>query len=235
MTERGEGALKTSENQFKVGPSSFNWIDNCLVIDVDEIATPHLDRVRGTIKIIPDYITNIEVPLKTDGTHVWRPFSPNSKIEVDIQKKGWQWSGHGYFDANFGTKALEKDFSYWTWARLPTPDGSIALYDANLRNGETLSVGLNFSKDGTIKQLDTPSIVRIPRSLWGVKRETRADDGYKPEQVKHMLDTPFYTRSAIRTKLFGNETVGIHEALDLNRFSLKILKPMLALRIPRRK
>ena len=38
------------------------------------------------------------------------PFLPSQKIEVDINKPGWQWEGHGYFDANFGSNALEKDF-----------------------------------------------------------------------------------------------------------------------------
>ena len=48
-----------------------------------------------------------------------------------------------------------------------------------------------------------------------------------------MLDTPFYTRSAIKTKIFGEETVGVHEALDLKRFSNPFLMPMLTLRVPR--
>ena len=33
----------------------------------------------------------------------------------------------------------------------------------------------------------------------------------------------------------GNETEGVHEALDLNRFASPFIKPMLALRIPRKR
>jgi carotenoid 1,2-hydratase len=49
-----------------------------------------------------------------------------------------------------------------------------------------------------------------------------------------MLDAPFYSRSAVRTKIYGEETVGVHEALDLRRFASPLLKPMLAMRVPRR-
>ena len=49
-----------------------------------------------------------------------------------------------------------------------------------------------------------------------------------------MLDAPFYSRSVVRTKIDGEETEGVHEALDLNRFASPFLKPMLAVRVPRR-
>jgi carotenoid 1,2-hydratase len=48
-----------------------------------------------------------------------------------------------------------------------------------------------------------------------------------------MLDAPFYARSAVRTRLLGEEAVGVHEALDLDRFASPLLKPMLAVRVPR--
>ena len=50
-----------------------------------------------------------------------------------------------------------------------------------------------------------------------------------------MLDAPFYSRSAVKTQLDGVETVGVHEALDLKRFRSPLLKPMLAVRVPRRR
>ena len=48
-----------------------------------------------------------------------------------------------------------------------------------------------------------------------------------------MLDTPFYTRSVIETSILGQRSVDVHEALDLNRFSNPLLKPMLAVKVPR--
>ena len=67
-----------------------------------------------------------------------------------------------------------------------------------------------------------------------MKREIPCDNDHKPKQVKHMLDTPFYTRSVVNTKILGQITSGVHETLDLKRFSNPLIKPMLAVRIPRR-
>jgi carotenoid 1,2-hydratase len=50
-----------------------------------------------------------------------------------------------------------------------------------------------------------------------------------------MLDAPFYCRSAVRTEIGGQVSEGVHEALDLNRFASPLLKPMLAVKVPRRR
>ncbi len=235
MTDRGAEALRLSDETFEVGPSSMHWTGSELVIRIDEVSSPPLiSRVRGTITVRPDWLTTVELPLTEDGAHIWRPFAPSSDIEVDLEAPGWQWQGHGYFDANFGTAALEDDFSYWTWGRYPLSDGALCFYDATRRDGSDLGVGLKFHDSGEIQILRSPPKVGFKRSLWQVRRETRADAGYKPHQVQNMLDAPFYSRSAVRTQFAGEETVGVHEALDLNRFRSPWLKPMLAVRVPRR-
>ena len=48
-----------------------------------------------------------------------------------------------------------------------------------------------------------------------------------------MLDAPFYNRSAIRTRVLGEESVGVHEALDLDRFRNPVILSMLMARMPR--
>ena len=179
-------------------------------------------------------MTHVELALSPDGAHVWRPFAPTSHISVDLNGKGWQWEGHGYFDSNFGTRALEDDFKYWTWGRYPMKGGSACFYDLDRLDGSTLATAVHFDHDGAAKRIDLPPKARIKRSLWAVARETRADAGYQPKQVKAMLDAPFYCRSAVKTKLDGEETVGVHEALDLVRFRSPFIKPMLAVRVPRR-
>ena len=234
MTERGKQKLKRTQNMLKVGPSSFNWNKDHLIINFDEYSIPHFDNVKGTVKIIPKFISEIECNLLSDNSHVWRPFSPISKIEVDINKPGWQWEGHGYFDANFGSSALEKDFSYWTWGRFPTDKGSYTFYDAIPRKEKNVNIALLFKNNGGIdKILNPPDKANLSRSLWLVKRETRSDINFKPKQIKHMLDTPFYTRAGVQTSIFGEKSIGVHEALDLNRFSSPFLKPMLAVKAPR--
>ncbi|SEW41617.1 hydroxyneurosporene synthase [Cognatiyoonia koreensis] len=235
MTDRGRAALRTSRDTLEVGPSSMHWDGDKLVISIDEIASPPLvSRVRGTITVTPSALTSVELPLKADGSHVWRPFGPISDISVDLEANGWQWSGKGYFDANFGTRALEQDFDYWTWGCFPGARGATAFYDVTRRDGSTFETAVRFDPDGSAEQIAGQPQTPLKRSLWQVKRETRADPGAEPRQVLSMLDAPFYSRSAVETVLDGERCVGVHEALDLTRFRMAALKPMLAVRVPRR-
>ena len=236
MTDRGQTALRQSEDLFQVGPSSMNWDKNRLIIDVNEIGSPPMvSRVSGQIIVTPTAVTDVELALTNDGAHIWRPFAPTAKISVDLNGKGWQWEGHGYFDSNFGTRALEEDFSYWTWGRYPNKQGSTCFYDATRLDGSELAAGIHFDMTGNANEITLPPKAPLKRSLWAVSRETRADNGYKPEQVKNMLDAPFYSRSAVKTRLDGEETIGVHEALDLVRFRSPLIKPLLAVRVPRRR
>ena len=236
MTDRGTPALRQSANSFRVGPSSMLWKNGKLVIDINEISGPPLiSRVRGTITVTPSAITSVELPLTADGAHIWRPFGPVSDISVDLEAPGWQWDGHGYFDANFGTRALEEDFSYWTWGRYPVAGGSTCFYDATRLDGSELGSGFHFDPDGTATEIPLPPQLEFKRSLWAVRRETRGDYGFRPRQVMNMLDAPFYSRSMVETRLNGEKTVGVHEALDLTRFRSPLIKPMLAVRVPRRR
>ena len=236
MTDRGRPALRQCENRFTVGPSSLTWDSDRLVIDIDEIGAPPLvSRVRGRITLKPKAVTTAEVALTEDDAHIWRPFAPVADIDVALEAKGWQWSGHGYFDANFGTRALEADFDTWTWGRYPTAGGATCFYDAKRRDGSTLATALSFDASGNVSEVTAPPQTRMARSLWAVARETRADPGYRPRQVLPMLDAPFYTRAMVRTQLDGEETVGVHEALDLRRFRSNLLMPMIAVRVPRRR
>lgn len=235
MTDRGRSALKTEPDTLQVGPSSMHWDGEKLIITIDEISSPPLiSRVRGTITVTPKAVTSVELALTNDGAHIWRPFAPDSHISVDLQADGWQWEGHGYFDANFGTRALETDFTFWTWGRYPTKDGAICIYDAERRDGSVIDTAIAFDQAGNAKRVEAPPRTRFKRSLWQVKRETRADPGVIPKQTLNMLDAPFYSRSAVQTQINGETVTGVHEALDLVRFRSPLIKPMLAVRVPRR-
>jgi len=235
MTDRGHSALRQSPDHFTVGPSSLHWTGEELVIAINEIGSPPLvSRVRGTIRVRPAALTSVELPLTEDGAHIWRPFAPTCSIRVDLEAQGWQWDGHGYFDANFGTRALEQDFSYWTWGRFPTGRGSTCFYDAKRLDGSEIGVGVQFDECGHAKAITLPPKARLKRSLWALRREIRADSGAQPTQVQSMLDAPFYSRATVKTRINGEDTIGVHEALDLKRFRSPLLKPMLAVRVPRR-
>lgn len=235
MTDRGRAALRRSEHSFTVGPSSLHWEGDRLVIDVDEWgALPLVTPVRGRIVLTPAAVTDAQVNLTPDGAHVWRPFAPVARIEVDLTQ-GQRWQGHGYFDANFGTRALEADFDTWTWGRYPLASGAACFYDATRRDGTRLATALHIAPDGTATPIaDPPPETRFRRSLWAVARATRADPGTRPRQVLAMLDAPFYSRSLVETRIGGETTRGVHEALDLRRLRGPWLMPMLAVRVPRR-
>ncbi|MEM8802979.1 MAG: carotenoid 1,2-hydratase, partial [Pseudomonadota bacterium] len=172
MTDRGRNALRQSENTFTVGPSSLHWDGNKLSIDIDEIGAPPLiSRVRGQIILTPKAVSKTELALTPDGAHLWRPFAPVSDIDVALEAKGWQWSGHGYFDANFGTRALEADFDSWTWGRYPTQTGATCFYDATRRDGSSLEAAISFDANGEATKVKAPPKATMKRSLWAVKRQ----------------------------------------------------------------
>ncbi|MEP2639928.1 carotenoid 1,2-hydratase [Roseobacter sp.] len=236
MTDRGASALRQTGSRLQVGPSMMRWAGDQLVIDIDEMSGPPLiNRLCGQIRVTPAALTQVELPLTDDGAHIWRPFAPRARIEVDIDRPGWTWQGEGYFDANFGTRALEDDFSYWTWGRFPTRTGATCFYDATRLDGSELAAGFRFDDTGGAEPISLPPKASMRRSLWAVKRETRADPGFQPRQTLAMLDAPFYTRAAVETQLGGERVTGVHEALDLRRFRNPLLKPMLAVRVPRRR
>lgn len=234
MTDRGRAALRQSRDTLQVGPSRMHWTGTALVIDIDEVsAPPIISRVRGRITLTPSAVTGVEATLTPDGRHIWRPFAPMARIAVDLTQ-GHCWQGHGYFDANFGTAALEADFRTWTWGRFPMRDRTVCFYDAIRADGTTLELGVEVTSDGTLRAISPPPLTSMSRTPWALRRETRADAGTKPRQVMAMLDAPFYSRSLVGTRIDGEDSVGVHEALDLRRFASPLLKPMLALRVPRR-
>ncbi|MHA7874919.1 carotenoid 1,2-hydratase [Roseivivax sp.] len=236
MTDRGRAALRQEDQRITIGPSSLSWNGKTLVAEIDEMAAPpQFGRVRGLIRLTPSAITSCELPLTPDGAHIWRPFAPVARIEVDMEAPGWQWDGHGYFDANFGTRALEEDFSYWTWGRYPTRSGATCFYDATRHDGTEITQAAHFDRAGQVHPIEAPPRARVAPSRWRVKRETRGDAGARPHQVMSLLDAPFYSRAMLRTSLDGEPAVGVHEALDLRRFASPWLKPMIALRVPRRR
>ena len=47
-------------------------------------------------------------------------------------------------------------------------------------------------------------------------------------------DAPFYARSVLDSRLYGERVEAVHETLDLDRFRLPVVKLMLPFRMPRR-
>ncbi len=235
MTERGSAALSQSTSALRIGPSALHWTGDALEIEIDEIATlPRPGRLRGRVTLQAGAMTDCELPLTPDGAHVWRPFAPSARIEVALGGRDGTWQGHGYLDGNFGTRPLEADFRHWTWARFPTADGALCIYDAERRDGGRLEAAIAFDAQGRARTVAAPPPVALPSTFWRIRRGVRADPGSRPREALSMLDAPFYSRSLVETRIGGEPLTGVHEALDLDRFANPVVRAMLAFRIPRR-
>ena len=233
MTERGRGALDRGAAHFAVGPSAVRWEGGTLTVDFDERAVPLPLRLRGRLRLHPHAVNEREHGI-ADG-HRWRPVVPSGDIEVDVPSLGLCWRGHGYHDTNHGREGLEHAFRRWNWSRVSRPGGGAAiLYDVEPRGEAPHTIALRFERDGRASTFDPPPRQPLRRGLWRVAREVQCDPGHAPGIERMMEDAPFYTRAAIRSRLMGEEVVGVHETFDGDRFGSRWVKGLLPFRMPRR-
>ncbi len=232
MTERGSAAVTRSAAHLAIGPSSLDWDGESLTIRIDERTFPVPGRVRGTVRVRAGSLTGRNFALDPAGLHVWSPLAPASRVEVDLDRPDLRWSGPGYLDRNAGAGPLEDSFESWNWSRAPLRDGAAILYESLARDGSAQCLALRADRAGEVTAFDPPPLVKLPRTLWRVGRETRAEDG-AARVVRAMEDAPFYSRSVIRTRLFGEDVDAVHESLSMNRFKLPVVQAMLGFKIPR--
>jgi len=234
MTERGRSSLSPSAESLRIGPSALRWDGRTLVAEINEISTPVLRRLRGTIRLTPGAIQRETFALDAAGRHRWRPIAPQSRIEVEFENPKLSWSGRAYFDTNSGDVALAEDFSSWHWSRTAAPDGTTILYDVARRDGTELCLALQIDEAGRAQSFAPPPVQDLPGTGWGIHRQTRADAGYTPAVLQTLENAPFYARSHIKTRINGVESEAIHESLSLDRFSAPWVRLLLPFRMPRR-
>ena len=234
MTERGRGRVERNPAALRIGPSAMQWTPDGLTIEVDEITVPWPSRVSGRIRLRPAALNEQVWTLDTRGRHRWRPIAPCARVEVRLQRPELTWLGHGYFDHNHGDEPLEAGFARWDWSRATLADGDAAvLYDITRRDGTDLALSLRFDRAGRVRRLDPPPRAALPRSLWQVERGTRADHGHAAKVTQSLEDAPFYARSLVDTRLFGEPAKAVHESLHLGRFASPLVQWMLPFRMPR--
>ncbi len=239
MTERGEQALWRDRTSLKIGPSDVHWDGNALVINVDEVGAVFRQPVRGRIRLTPQVLGQRRFRLDPSGRHIWEPLAPRSRVEVSFAEPDISWSGQGYLDANHGSEPLEDGFADWQWSRAHLKGGETAvMYEGKLRGdddfGREFGMALRIGNDGNAEVIEMPSPVVLPRTGWRVNRLTRADPGYTARLRATWEDTPFYSRSALSSRIFGEDVVAVHESLSLDRFRSSIVQWMLPWRMPRR-
>lgn len=231
MTERGRKSMRRNETELVIGPSSMTWRGNELVIQVNEISVPVPRRVIGEIRLRPTITTAHVEQLDALGQHFWHPAAPLAEVSVAFDQPRFAWAGSGYHDVNWGAVPLEQSFNSWTWSRAAHGTGASVVYDVERRDGVTHCFGLGFSETG-ISRFDPPPCADLGTAFWRMPRVARSEG---PAVIAMPLeDAPFYTRSLIRSRLFGQAITSFHESLSLARFRLPIVQAMLPFRMPRR-
>ena len=230
MTERGSASLQQSSECLHIGPSAVRATNEGLLIDVAERATPLGQRVNGQIKLgfvapLPDCFE-----LDAAGEHWWWPIAPLASIDVQMDCPNLFWKGSGYFDSNYGTRPLETGFVSWNWCRGHVAGGGCQIhYDAQLAGGGEKCLSLAIEPNGSTKRLSSPDLGYLPRGpIWRVARPARLPPSSR-RSVKTLEDTPFYTRSHIRS----DQGDFMHESLDMNRFCQTWVQCLLPFRMPR--
>ncbi len=231
MTERGQAAVHRSATTLSIGPSRMEWDGGVLTIHVDEVTVPLPSRLRGRIRLHPSGLASHVVALDAAGRHGWSPIAPRARVEVAWSSPARAWSGDGYFDSNWGSRALETDFSDWTWCRAAAGDGAAVLYDVARRDGSALSVALRYAADGGVTPFTAPPVCKMRSGLWGLSRVTRSEGSARI--VKTLEDSPFYGRAVVATELLGARVAAIHENLSLDRFDTRWMRLMLPFKAPR--
>lgn len=237
MTERRAKQLTQAPDRLQIGPSGLQWHeDESLTVEIDEVGTPFPRRVRGRIRLFPQAINEQLFELDGRGLHCWRPIAPSARVEVEMDKPGVSWSGHAYFDRNWGDEPIENGFVYWDWSRAALGQGgeSAILYNIDRRGEGPLSLALRFARDGRVSSFTPPPNHRLSRTpIWQMARSSQAD-GAPPRVIKTLEDTPFYSRSVIESRLLDQPVTAVHESLSLDRFRSGIVQWMLPYRMPRR-
>ena len=186
--------------RLQVGPSSMHWHGRPAGDRRGRGLRParRLPRARA-ITLTPSAVTAVELPL-TAGRQPClaalcahrpdrgrpRPRAGNGRataISTPISARG-RWRPTSRF---------------WTWGRYPLSGRRRLL----LRRDPPRRVApggrrRTSTEDGRAETIDPPPLDALRPLPLEVRRETRADAGYRPRQVMAMLDAPFYTRAAVR-------------------------------------
>ena len=236
MTERPRGAVQRTSDTLEIGPSSVRWTGDALVIDIEErdkrLGVPWQRRVCGRVTVHPETLNPTALALDPAKRHEWQCYAPKARVEVEMDEPGLRWSGSGYLDSNRGSESLEDGFRVWHWSRAHLKDGAAVIYEGERRDGSRFASALRFDATGKPHHEDLPLVAPLPNTLWQMERKTRADRGHAGV-IKTWEDAPFYARSTLRTRLFGEDTVAVQESLNLNRFASPIVQFMLPYRMPR--
>jgi carotenoid 1,2-hydratase len=233
MTERGAHHVQREESALSIGASEIFWNGDGLEVELAEICAPLPRRIRGRLKLWPYGVCERSFSLGDSGLHRWAPIAPSGRIELELRDPDLHWQGEAYMDSNVGDEPLEEAFESWTWSRARSRDGAVVLYDYLARQAAPRSLALKFDLHGTAVDIEPPPAAALPTSAWRVARSTRADAGCRASVRETLEDGPFYSRSLLDTRLYGESVTAFHESISLDRFRARWVQCLLPFRMPR--
>lgn len=226
QVRRGPGDLVLGRNQI-------SWRDGILDVQIDDRSAPFARPLKGHLILYPEQLFAERYPLDLAGHHYWRPIAPSARVTLDFKQPALRFSGEAYWDSNFGTRPLEKDFSGWNWSRSNLSQGSAVIYDVERRLGPPLRLAKIFTKDGQVQNLEAPDGRDLPKGFWAESRATRVQSGGDAQVLRNLESSPFYARSLISTQLLGQSVTAVHESLSLDRFRKAWVQRLLPFRTRR--
>ncbi len=234
MTERGEAALLQARDALAIGPSRVTWDGQCLAFEIDERGAVWRERVKGRVRVFPEALVEESFPLDPEGLHRWAPIATRARVEVALEAPRLRWAGDAYVDSNFGDEPMEDRFRDWQWSRAHSRRGALVFYEGMRLDGSRFALSLAFDPSGAARPVEPPPLHPILPTGWLMPRAARSDPGHPAMLARTWEDAPFYSRSAIGVRLFGEETLAVHESLSLTRFRHRLVQWMLPFRMPRR-
>lgn len=236
MHERPSTDVTRDARTLTIGTSEVRWDGNMLEIEIEERDTrlfnPFHRRVCGKVRVFPEALNPASFALDPAHNHIWHCMAPRARIEVEMERPDLSWSGEGYFDHNRGSEPLESGFNVWHWSRAHMKSGAVVCYEGERGDGSVFASAIRFDREAIPVEVDLPAIAPLPRSKWQVERRTRSEIGVAHVR-KTWEDTPFYARSELASKLYGEEVVAVQESLDMRRFASPVVQFMLPFRMPR--
>lgn len=234
MTERGSKATERHSHIYKLANSQIEQIGNQLIFDINETSVPIPGALKGRVTVTMPYCHNETYDLSKAGGHTWRPICPTSRVNVEFDKPGLSWSGHGYVDMNLGDGPIEQAFDYWDWSRQPLENGGTRIrYVTNPAGEDQAEIGIEFHPDGTTRRVELEAGCPLPSTpIWRIKRRSGLFEGEAPKIVKTLEDTPFYSRS-LMSYPSAPDRFAVHESLSGPRLAHPVVKCLLPFRMPR--
>jgi carotenoid 1,2-hydratase len=231
LTER-RGAYRDA-NVLAIGPSNVRNEGGRVVVSIDEVTAPLRRPIRGTIVLDPVALSGTPHALDAAGLHTWWPIAPYARVSVDLSEPSLRFEGGGYLDANAGDEPLEDAFVSWNWSRMPVGRGALVSYAVQRRDGGQRKLDLLFDQDGATSPVEGLVGHDLPNTDYRLARETRAERWTRPALVETLEDTPFYSRSSVRSTFRGHTDLAMHESLSLDRFRSRWVQALLPMRIRR--